>query len=516
MPVHRGAILVFLVALLAAGANARLVRHPSRLPIHAKCAHHPRNLDGTDPPSPDPSTRTFSPVRSHPSHPCDDFSPSPQDIFHVYRSRRFGAEPVNVDENASPADPVRQPELAKFVDERKRVFSVGLDPDVEQTAAEWFESLGYATLTGSVHYTKGFWGGVKTEADPRLGVSVCTGTSDVTLVDGYDFANWLPIPAVVDSLVLDYPDAKFLLFETHVDDWIRRVSVKATEAARLGAECGCVGENAVRSSRPKCGDSTHHYCDLYPCLWEQQFATREVDPLAWREAYVNHVAKVKTSVPSERLLVVPMLADQSPVAVAQRLDPSWSSPPRRWSSRRRIHSSRTSWTSGGNKGGVWCSSSPSGCWGSRCSSSRTRTPARDSPGTRATSATERRVGGTSARARARAVAKRLTLTTTRRDDGYRTRTLRRSTRSFRHLAAPTVILACFCVLGDDLEPSRHFARRVARVSRGSTRSAHGDTIEVWKVRREMRRVSPSRPRPSPGPASSRSAGTTASPSTCSG
>ena len=59
--------------------------------------------------------------------------------------------------------------------------------------------------------------------------------------------------------------------------------------------------------------------------------------------------------------------------------------------------------------------------------------------------------------------------------------------------------ACFCVLGDDLEPSRHFARRVARVSRGSTRSAHGDTIEVWKVRREMRRVSPSRPRPSPDP-----------------
>ena len=40
----------------------------------------------------------------------------------MHRSRRFGAEPVNVDENASPADPVRQPELAKFVDERKRVF----------------------------------------------------------------------------------------------------------------------------------------------------------------------------------------------------------------------------------------------------------------------------------------------------------------------------------------------------------------------------------------------------------
>ena len=127
------------------------------------------------------------------------------------------------------------------MDERKRVFSVGLDPGVEQTAAEWFESLGYATLTGSVHYTKGFWGGVKTEADPRLGVSVHGHLGR----DPRGRVRFSPTgcrPAVVDSLVLDYPDAKFLLFETHVDDWIRRVSVKATEAARLGAECGCVGE----------------------------------------------------------------------------------------------------------------------------------------------------------------------------------------------------------------------------------------------------------------------------------
>ena len=63
-----------------------------------------------------------------------------------------------------------------------------------------------------------------------------------------------------------------------------------------------------------------------------------------------------------------------------------------------------------------------------------------------------------------------------------------------------------------LDTSR--ASRRARLA-GIDTSAHGDTIEVWKVRREMRRVSPSRPRPSPGPASSRSAGTTASPSTCS-
>lgn len=46
------------------------------------------------------------------------------------------------------------PKLATLVTERKRVFSVGLDPDAEQTAAEWFESLGYRTITGDTHYTK--------------------------------------------------------------------------------------------------------------------------------------------------------------------------------------------------------------------------------------------------------------------------------------------------------------------------------------------------------------------------
>ena len=320
---------------------------------------------------------------------------------------------------------------------------------------------------------------------------------------------------MVDSLVLDYPDAKFLLFETHVDDWIRRVSVKATEAARLGAECGCVGENAVRSSRPKCGDSTHHYCDLYPCLWEQQFATREVDPLAWREAYINHVAKVKTSVPSERLLVVPMLADQSPVAVGAAVGSfvELTAAPEEFAAahpfephimdlRREQGWSVVLFIAVGVLG-LALLFVPNPYAGARQS------------GYSATSATERRVGGERVRARARAwrsVSPSLRRDATmdiapelfvgRRDRFAISRRLQSSSPG--------------SVLGDDLEPSRHFARRVARVSRGSTRSAHGDTIEVWKVRREMRRVSSSRPHPSPGPASSRSAGTTASPSTCSG
>ena len=51
------------------------------------------------------------------------------------------------------------PELAVGVVERRRCFSVGLDPDAEQTAAEWFQSLGYRVLTGDQHYTKARRGG---------------------------------------------------------------------------------------------------------------------------------------------------------------------------------------------------------------------------------------------------------------------------------------------------------------------------------------------------------------------
>ena len=241
----------------------------------------------------------------------------------MYRSRRFGAEPVNVDEKASPADPVRQPELAKFVDERKRVFSVGLDPGVEQTAAEWFESLGYATLTGSVHYTKGFWGGVKTEADPRLGVSVCTGTGR-DLVDGYDFANWLPIPrwwtrwcsiTRMPSFCSSRRTSTTGFVASPSRRRRRRGSAPSADAsARTRAEFVLPVPSAAIRHAPLLRLVSVPVVLDYP---DAKFATREVDPLAWREAYVNHVAKVKTSVPSERLLVVPMLADQSPVAVAQ-------------------------------------------------------------------------------------------------------------------------------------------------------------------------------------------------------
>jgi len=215
--------------------------------------------------------------------------------------------------------------LAKFVTSREKVFSLGLDPEVELIAAEWFESLGYVSLHGGKHFAKGYWGGVVTETDARLGVSVCTGTSDVSLVSGYDFSNWLPLPSVVDSLVLDFPDSKFLLFETPVEQWLSRIKLKAAQARTLGVKCGCVsaavgGAAPVsRSTSSACGDATHHTCDAYPCLWEKTFSTFEFDASVWSEAYVNHIAKVKAGVPSDRLLVVPLVGAHSPVTVARAL-----------------------------------------------------------------------------------------------------------------------------------------------------------------------------------------------------
>ena len=59
------------------------------------------------------------------------------------------------------ADIALLPALAEGVNARVKTFSVGLDPMHEQTAAEWFESLGYRTLTGDVKYVKGYWGGTE-------------------------------------------------------------------------------------------------------------------------------------------------------------------------------------------------------------------------------------------------------------------------------------------------------------------------------------------------------------------
>lgn len=217
------------------------------------------------------------------------------------------------------------PELAEYVTARKRVFSLGLDPDVERTAAEWFESLGYVSLHGDRHFAKGYWGGVVSEMDARLAVSVCTGASDVSLVSGYDFANWLPVPSVFDALALDFPDAKFVLFETPVEVFVKRAKAKAEEARALGAKCGCVSARVggpiptSRSTSSSCGDATHHVCDAYPCVYEKAFGTADFDETVWREAYVAHIAAVKTAIPADRLLIVPMVGGHSPVSVARAL-----------------------------------------------------------------------------------------------------------------------------------------------------------------------------------------------------
>lgn len=87
------------------------------------------------------------------------------------------------------------------------------------------------------------------------------------------------VPNVFDSLVIDFPDAKFLLFETPVDVWMKRIKEKALASQVMGERCGCVGQAAQRSLDSECGDNLHHYCDVYPCLWERTFATWEVGPV---------------------------------------------------------------------------------------------------------------------------------------------------------------------------------------------------------------------------------------------
>jgi hypothetical protein len=158
-------------------------------------------------------------------------------------------------------------------------------------------------------------------------VSVCVGDGDVSVARDYDFANWLPVPAVVDQLAQTFPEAKFLLFESPPDAWFRSAAIEAGAAARLGAKCGCGGADlALRSTSSACGDAMHHVCDAYPCVWERSLgsATPGADGAqAWKDAYVAHVARVKSSVPAERLLVVPVNgaagSDPSPVGVSRTI-----------------------------------------------------------------------------------------------------------------------------------------------------------------------------------------------------
>lgn len=158
-------------------------------------------------------------------------------------------------------------------------------------------------------------------------MSVCVGDGDVSVARDYDFANWLPVPAVVDQLAQTFPEAKFLLFESPPDAWFRSAAIEAGAAARLGAKCGCGGADlALRSTSSACGDATHHVCDAYPCVWERSLgsATPGADGAqAWKDAYVAHVARVKSSVPAERLLVVPVNgaagSDPSPVGVSRTI-----------------------------------------------------------------------------------------------------------------------------------------------------------------------------------------------------
>ena len=129
-------------------------------------------------------------------------------------------------------------------------------------------------------------------------MSVCVGDGDVSVARDYDFANWLPVPAVVDQLAQTFPEAKFLLFESPPDAWFRSAAIEAGAAARLGAKCGAavlggasVGVPACRAARIRCATRG-------PCVWERSWDRRR--PARTRAGVEGRVRRARRAGEVER------------------------------------------------------------------------------------------------------------------------------------------------------------------------------------------------------------------------
>ena len=63
-----------------------------------------------------------------------------------------------------------------------------------------------------------------------------------------------------------------------------------------------VTKGAVRSSSSACGDSTYHYCDIYPCMYERAFGSVTPNENAWKLKYIQRsVREIKTAIPEDKL-----------------------------------------------------------------------------------------------------------------------------------------------------------------------------------------------------------------------
>ena len=220
--------------------------------------------------------------------------------------------------------------LASDVSRRVQTFSVGLDPDVEETAAEWFQSLGYRTMSGDEQFahkpsisTLGF---VTPASAPSIFKDFEMAKAYCETPDGddkslgrfgkdFDFANWIPVATWTKKLAGSYPDAKFLLFETPPEIWFGRISRRAQAAEERALECGCDARDDRESwtISDECGDdvSGNHYCNAYPCVWEKTFgsASPVLHKARWIEKYDEHVKGVKEAfkqpfIGEDRLLVI--------------------------------------------------------------------------------------------------------------------------------------------------------------------------------------------------------------------
>ena len=213
---------------------------------------------------------------------------------------------------------VVKPTLRAHVARRARVFSPGLDPAVERGAAAWFAHLWFYALREAEAVGSVTLGGAATGSDGSFAKSYCVDArANASTVDAYDYVGWLPMANAIEDMIAAHADAKVILFETICTEWWTHASAARAEAAKLGERCGC--SSGSRSSASECGDSSYHYCDVYPCLWNRAFGSAAPVEETWKRAYIERVRAIKAAVPSDRILTVPMTTNSFSHATAVKI-----------------------------------------------------------------------------------------------------------------------------------------------------------------------------------------------------
>ncbi|GME48377.1 nad dependent epimerase [Neofusicoccum parvum] len=107
----------------------------------------------------------------------------------------------------------------------------------------------------------------------------------------YDAVCDLPAWLFVEEMYAAYPDAKFILTDRNVDDWVRSMhnTVFAATASKFIRALGLIDWVLMRPFRTICINLSIDHCG-----WGDDTRTAEV--------YRQHVERVKATIPSEQLL----------------------------------------------------------------------------------------------------------------------------------------------------------------------------------------------------------------------